>query len=91
MESIHIIIICLECKAPAHVRRSHASQRSWPFFDFDAAASEEPPAPGKAGWVGLIWALLLTITAMCGNFAGTVELAQMTGQSLLKLWSFWIK
>ncbi len=91
MESIYIIIICLECKAPAHVRRSDAPHRSWPLFDFDEAASGQPSAAGKAGWAGLIWALLLAFTAMCGNFAGTVEFAQMAGHSLASLWSFLIR
>lgn len=92
MESIQIIIICLEYKTAAQVRHSHAPQRSWwLLFDFDEAASEQPTAPGKAGWVGFIWALLLTITAMCGNFAGAVEFAQMAGQSLATLRSYLIR
>ncbi len=91
MKNIHIIIICLEYKTPEQARQSQAPQRFWPLFDFDEAASEQLHAPDKAGLAGVIWWMLLTIMALCGNFAGAVEFAQMAGQSLASLWSFWTR
>lgn len=91
MDSLHLIIICLEYRAPVQVRQSQAPLRCRLLFEFEQATSEQPSAAGKAGLAGLIWGALLTLMALCGNFAGAVEFAQMAGQSLATLRSYLIR
>lgn len=91
MDSIHVIIISFAYKAPMQVRQSQTRLRCRLLFEFEQATSEQPSAAGKAGLAGLIWGALLTLMALCGNFAGAVEFAQMAGQSLATLRSYLIR
>jgi hypothetical protein len=77
--------IGLENDEPKNRHQEHAGNSP---NSFSNPKLHSPRTPMKNGIWGLVWWVILTIMALCGNIAGTVDFAQLAGQGLASFWRF---